>query len=549
MRLATSTINRWLTFPAGALLLSDIDRGHAHATTPPQRALAGEEINAYSAAQALSQVILNPVYEYVAHARATDEDDESSWSWKTKAAEDELTYVAMDPIYVESFVTFDLSYSSVDNVETFLSGATLKLYSLNGYPNNTVFDIILPDETVNDDADDDDDAYFDDDADEVDSDWDQSSDVDVSRCVDSNPCWVDVDVTDGLLRSIVEQDSLAITFGIRVEQEPIRGAFASRNYKGERFSPQLILEFGTDLDLIATDLTRSGHLKGSGRQFDKKKKNKKNKKGNGGSRRSDKKKKPGKNKKKGKKPGKNNGGMHFSAIGIANEKPNKKDKPNEKDKPNKKGTPNKKDTPKNQQEYISPDGNRPGNNDKPNGNKPGKNKPANNRPSGDKPAKTKPNAGAPSDSMQDSSKTNDKPNASKPANDKPGGDTSNTANNSSSNTNNAGTSSANEVLRILSTKESAIDNKLFLYESPAGGWVPSSIYKYDGLAKGLEIMNGKGVNDMYFFLGGDDENEYKYGLANVAAFLAQSMKETIKYDACDEVSISSFFVTSRCSFI
>jgi len=38
--------------------------------------------------------------------------------------------------------------------------------------------------------------------------------------------------------------------------------------------------------------------------------------------------------------------------------------------------------------------------------------------------------------------------------------------------------------------------------------------------------------------GGDDtfDSKYKYALVNVAAFLAQSMKETIKYDACDENS-------------
>lgn len=41
---------------------------------------------------------------------------------------------------------------------------------------------------------------------------------------------------------------------------------------------------------------------------------------------------------------------------------------------------------------------------------------------------------------------------------------------------------------------------------------------------------------MHYYLGdskGSDE-EYKYGLTNVAAFLAQSMKETIKYNACSE---------------
>lgn len=55
-------------------------------------------------------------------------------------------------------------------------------------------------------------------------------------------------------------------------------------------------------------------------------------------------------------------------------------------------------------------------------------------------------------------------------------------------------------------------------------------------------MNSKGVNGLYFYLGGEGDKDYKYGLTNVAAFLAQSMKETIKYDACDEVSQSGKFL-------
>ncbi len=68
---------------------------------------------------------------------------------------------------------------------------------------------------------------------------------------------------------------------------------------------------------------------------------------------------------------------------------------------------------------------------------------------------------------------------------------------------------------------------------------PSTIYKYSGLEKGLKVMSEKGVNGHYFYLGsGPNINQAsKYGLVNVEAFLAQSMKETIKYNACDEVSL------------
>lgn len=67
--------------------------------------------------------------------------------------------------------------------------------------------------------------------------------------------------------------------------------------------------------------------------------------------------------------------------------------------------------------------------------------------------------------------------------------------------------------------------------------MPSSVYKYDGLAKGLKLMNSKGVAGMKYYLGDGSSKGHEYGLVNVAAFLAQSMKETIKYDACDENSV------------
>jgi hypothetical protein len=51
-------------------------------------------------------------------------------------------------------------------------------------------------------------------------------------------------------------------------------------------------------------------------------------------------------------------------------------------------------------------------------------------------------------------------------------------------------------------------------------------------------MHEEGVGDSFFYLGGgtDDDIGYKIGLVNIAAFIAQSMKETIKYDVCDENS-------------
>jgi len=55
---------------------------------------------------------------------------------------------------------------------------------------------------------------------------------------------------------------------------------------------------------------------------------------------------------------------------------------------------------------------------------------------------------------------------------------------------------------------------------------------------GVTNMHDIGAGQLKLYLGEDDSssNAYLLGLVNIAAFVAQSMKETIKYDACDENS-------------
>jgi predicted chitinase len=67
-------------------------------------------------------------------------------------------------------------------------------------------------------------------------------------------------------------------------------------------------------------------------------------------------------------------------------------------------------------------------------------------------------------------------------------------------------------------------------------WEPSSVYRYNDLLAALRVMYNDGVANKFFFMGDDSPNGHKYGLVNIAAFLAQSMKETIQYNACDENS-------------
>ena len=89
------------------------------------------------------------------------------------------------------------------------------------------------------------------------------------------------------------------------------------------------------------------------------------------------------------------------------------------------------------------------------------------------------------------------------------------------------------------TIKNVINTKLFLYETPDMEWLPSTVYRFDGFFDGLRLMYKQGVNGKKVYTGGNDptcKHCHMYGVVNIAAFLAQAMKETIRYDACDENS-------------
>ena len=309
--------------------------------------------------------------------------------------------------------------------------------------------------------------------------------------------WYQVDVTDAVAWSVVRMGQSHLTMRVSTRRRE-QGSFASKEYDGGRFAPTLELELGGDSD------EGEGIV---GEPFAKptkpdKKPNKNDDKPSNGD-----KEKPGKNDDKpsnGKKPG-------------ANNKPSSKqdnDKNNGANKPNK---PSKQDGSNNNKPASNKPRPKPSNKpDKPSSNNNDNDNPANKPPPTPKPS-NKP------DKPSSNNNNNDTPTNKPPTS--PGGSASYSSN-----------SSSKEALRILDTKRNEINNELFLYESPTGEWMPSTIYNYDGLAEGLKLMNSNGVAGMYYYLGDDSSDGYRYGLANVAAFLAQSMKETIKYDACDENS-------------
>ena len=77
-------------------------------------------------------------------------------------------------------------------------------------------------------------------------------------------------------------------------------------------------------------------------------------------------------------------------------------------------------------------------------------------------------------------------------------------------------------------------------KNPSSGdiqaWVTNNIdqiYYWNDFLDALKLMITDGIDGKKFYIGKDGD-DFKYGLVNIAAFLAQCMQETIQYNACDE---------------
>ena len=95
--------------------------------------------------------------------------------------------------------------------------------------------------------------------------------------------------------------------------------------------------------------------------------------------------------------------------------------------------------------------------------------------------------------------------------------------------------SLNSELTGLTEK---MNNEVLLYDTGTG-FVPSTIYKWGDFLDALRVMHNSGVAGDTYWLYDDTDSETKkslYAKTAIAAFLAQSMQETIQYDACDENS-------------
>jgi chitinase len=88
---------------------------------------------------------------------------------------------------------------------------------------------------------------------------------------------------------------------------------------------------------------------------------------------------------------------------------------------------------------------------------------------------------------------------------------------------------------IISALQSVNGASILQSEVAQGVWEPSTVYLWEDMIAAVEVMIETGVAGETLFAGVDDSQQScQYGLVNIAAFLAQAMKETIKYNVCDE---------------
>eukprot|EP00804_Cyclotella_cryptica_P028692 CCRYP_008184-RB/>CCRYP_008184-RB protein AED:0.09 eAED:0.29 QI:0/0/0/1/0/0/3/0/532 len=187
-----------------------------------------------------TNVVLTPLRENVV------ETDVRNGSSALSSAETDLVFASIYPHQTQSFITFDLSQSDVFNDyavrnKEHLLDANLQLFSFHMLPSDTSFDIVVRDRDER--------------SNNVDMMWHvDSSMVNLSSCARSKNCWIDLDVTDGLLWSIEEQRNMkdwnpsqALTLIVRVsiprQQAKVSASFASSKYNGGSFAPRLSLEF------------------------------------------------------------------------------------------------------------------------------------------------------------------------------------------------------------------------------------------------------------------------------------------------------------------
>jgi len=89
----------------------------------------------------------------------------------------------------------------------------------------------------------------------------------------------------------------------------------------------------------------------------------------------------------------------------------------------------------------------------------------------------------------------------------------------------------------VESKRDLIERYVMISYNPSGLPYPSKSYTYDNFIQSLKIMGVDGFGaDFKFELWEGIRDKYHYGLVNLAAFLANSMVESIEADTCDELN-------------
>lgn len=108
------------------------------------------------------------------------------------------------------------------------------------------------------------------------------------------------------------------------------------------------------------------------------------------------------------------------------------------------------------------------------------------------------------------------------------------------------------VAAAIEGRDAFFNMNVLLKQNPDLSWTPSSLYRWGDFLAGLtKARSAQGVGGMRWWVGdaADDVDATREALTNIALFIAQSMKESIQYDACDENnwdSTSGYAVTNAC---
>jgi hypothetical protein len=93
-----------------------------------------------------------------------------------------------------------------------------------------------------------------------------------------------------------------------------------------------------------------------------------------------------------------------------------------------------------------------------------------------------------------------------------------------------------QLIDELKHKQEILEQKVLFYPNVYGVNVKSDIYTFDSLLDSLAYAVDVGYDGKFFYT---NNSSLKYGLVNLAAFLSQSITESIYYNACEEFHLDS----------